>query len=227
MKLIINEFRGIKNITIELNQLTVIVGDDSNLKHTCLDIIRFFSNMCNKKSFNSTWINDIYGKDMSFSLRVSEDNYVSMECKRDSFSFTKKGADLNVILIEYPEKNLHPKRQIDEINSISSGSKVFNGCYVVTTHSHYILTGLDNLIQAKEVSELAGIERLWEEINIPRRCWIAFDKVSVFQVHKDRIENIMDFERKAIDTSKIDDVSEEIGKIYDTLLKYKYPNNET
>lgn len=128
------------------------------------------------------------------------------------------------LVIEEPEAHLYPTGQKAIVELMGLTLNVTKSPILLTTHSPYILTAFDNLIQAKEVSKLGNVdaETLAKEIDIPQACWIDFERVGVFYMADGKVEDIMDYERKAIGANKIDDVSEELGRVFDTLLHYKY-----
>ncbi len=128
------------------------------------------------------------------------------------------------LVIEEPEAHLYPTGQKAIVELMGLTLNATKSPILLTTHSPYILTAFDNLIQAKEVSKLGNVdaETLAKEIDIPQACWIDFERVGVFYMADGKVEDIMDYERKAIGANKIDDVSEELGRVFDTLLHYKY-----
>lgn len=128
------------------------------------------------------------------------------------------------LVIEEPEAHLYPTGQKAIVELMGLALNATKSPILLTTHSPYILTSFDNLIQAKEVSKLEKVdaETLAKEIDIPQACWIDFERVGVFYMADGKVEDIMDYERKAIGANKIDEVSEELGRVFDTLLHYKY-----
>jgi hypothetical protein len=93
---------------------------------------------------------------------------------------------------------------------------------IITTHSPYTLTAIDNLIQAKNAFEQHP--ELKEEINkvVPENLWVDFNKVSCYYFEDGRCRSTLDMESRSIGSSNIDDVSESLGATFDQLLALKY-----
>ena len=93
---------------------------------------------------------------------------------------------------------------------------------VISTHSPYILTAFDNLIQAGNVFKQKP--ELKAQINkiISQKSWIDFDKVAAYYVENGKITTILNKSNKIIDANKIDKVSEEIAIDFDQLLDLRF-----
>ncbi len=125
-------------------------------------------------------------------------------------------------IIEEPELNLYPSTQkklveflIGKINA--SGNKL-----TITTHSPYILTSLDNLIQANEVVRMHPQKSEEVEKIVSKELWLDYDKVSCYYFENGTCRDIKDEEFRSIGPNNIDDVSESLGLEFDKLLDLKY-----
>ena len=153
----------------------------------------------------------------------------------------------NCYVIEEPELNLFPdlQKQLIELiielffnpkviarpSSIISQDKLdmFTAQYIdkkdrliISTHSPYILTALDNLIQAQNtVNKKPNHLKKVAEI-IPENKWIDIDNVSAYYFKDGSAIDIIDHEMKSLGANRIDDVSEDIGKTYDKLLNIMF-----
>jgi predicted ATPase len=68
---------------------------------------------------------------------------------------TEKGKGEDIFVIEEPELNLYPSSQKDLIEFIIARvNQAQNDKLIITTHSPYLLTTIDNLIQAQKVVDL-------------------------------------------------------------------------
>lgn len=127
------------------------------------------------------------------------------------------------IFLEEPEVNLFPVTQKDLVKSLVK-STYHNAegrehSLFLTTHSPYILTTLNNLIYANdcanvnkdEVSKILGEE-----------YWVDFNDVGVWFVKDGGIEDILDYEERQIDVTKIDEASLLLNKEFDNLLDTQY-----
>ncbi len=133
----------------------------------------------------------------------------------------KKGDDL--FIIEEPELNLYPSSQkelaefiVERLNQ--SGDKL-----IITTHSPYLLTSIDNLIQAGNVAK--NNPKLVSEVEkiVPQSLWIDFDRVSCYYFNDGGAKSTLDLEINSIGPSNIDDVSTELSETFEKLLTLKYP----
>jgi len=154
----------------------------------------------------------------------------------------------NCYVIEEPELNLFPEMQkkltelIIEIffnNTISSNtsSKIIKqnkldeltekyinkkDRLIITTHSPYILTTLDSLIQAQNTfNEKPNTLKEISNI-ISQKKWIDINNVSAYYLKEGKATDIIDYEMQSIGANRIDDISDEIGQIYDKLLNIMF-----
>ncbi len=136
----------------------------------------------------------------------------------------KRGSHL--FIVEEPELNLYPTTQKALIEYLIEKCTHGDNRLIITTHSPYILTALNNCIQAKNVvnmhPESAGeVEKL-----VPSKYQLDYQDVAAFYVGGGTAEPIMNEESQMIDANAIDDVSEQLGSIFDQLLDLKYQNQD-
>ena len=134
----------------------------------------------------------------------------------------KKGVFNKYFIIEEPELNLYPTVQKDLIDFVVERINQSNSKLIITTHSPYILTALDNLIQAHNTAQVNSETEEKVKKLVPPERWVAFDRVACYYFKDGKCESTLDEEYRSIGPSNIDDVSEEIGHVYDQLLKLKY-----
>ncbi|WP_431213803.1 AAA family ATPase [Puia sp. P3] len=92
-----------------------------------------------------------------------------------------KGDLENLFVIEEPEINLYPSSQKELVDFLISRIKEAHDKLIITTHSPYLLTAIDNLIQADNVvkeNSAAATEAVADLI--PTARWINFDQVSCY-----------------------------------------------
>jgi len=139
----------------------------------------------------------------------------------EHFAANKRIFD-NCFVIEEPELNLYPSMQKSLIEFIISKVNHSGDRLIITTHSPYTLTAIDNLIQAKSAYDKHP-ELKNEIINtVPENLWIDFNKVSCYYFEDGFCRSTLDNEDQSIGPSNIDDVSEDLGKTFDRLLELKY-----
>ena len=133
------------------------------------------------------------------------------------------------ITFEEPENNLYPTTQKEFINELSRlclDHKKKLQCLTITTHSPYILSSFNNLIQAGTLA--ASKPELADKIDkiIPKDSWINFKDVSAYSLKSGTAHSILDQEWQAILAEEIDGASDIIGEEYEQLLSLKYGNTD-
>ncbi len=121
-------------------------------------------------------------------------------------------------IIEEPEAHLFPTSQQKVTRFLLSsrqGREV-----LITTHSPYILTSLNNLLYAGNLSEKLSYtkkEALWEEF--PEECLIKSDSISAYFVNDGIAENIIDAETGLIAAEAIDGASDAIDAEFNRIAE--------
>lgn len=127
-------------------------------------------------------------------------------------------------IVEEPEAHLFPNAQMTTIqllvlmlNSVPSGN------LILTTHSPYTLTVINNLIYAAKIGQTHP-----SEINkiIPKELWLSTDRVAAYILQDGIATNIIDEELGEIKAELIDTVSNEINNQYNQIFQYD-GNDET
>ena len=128
----------------------------------------------------------------------------------------------NSIYIEEPEAHIFPSAQKSIVELIST---VYNARkdsiqFFITTHSPYILTAFNNLLQAGILSIDATEEKI-EEISryVPKTRFLKPGEVAVYSLENGYCKSIIDEETGLIDTNIIDEVSNELAIQFDKLLE--------
>jgi len=129
--------------------------------------------------------------------------------------------NFSAIFLEEPEENLYPVTQRDLMNDLmhSVNNTDRRHSVVITTHSPYILTSLNNLLYAAEV----GKQKKEETIKIvPQKYWVDFNEVGTWFVKNGKISSILDEKEKQIRAEKIDELSRQLNREFDKLTNLKY-----
>lgn len=128
-----------------------------------------------------------------------------------------------ILVIEEPELNLFPSTQYSLIDWIMKRMRKSNGSIVITTHSPYVLSTIDNLILGQEIlnkSNSNNKRQVHSKIKkiIPSLALINFDDVSSYFFHLDgTVKDIRDTELKSLGAEYIDGASNELSKIFSEL----------
>jgi ABC-type cobalamin/Fe3+-siderophores transport system ATPase subunit len=140
-------------------------------------------------------------------------------------SFYKQLTKPNSIsfILEEPEQNLYPSTQVELLKEIV---KACNGVHpstaLITTHSPYILTIINNLIYASKVGKVNP-----ETVSsiIPRDMWMSPEEVSAYYVANGTVTCIIDEDIQEIKAELIDEVSQSINEQYELLSNIEYAGN--
>lgn len=143
------------------------------------------------------------------------------------------------LYIEEPEAHLFPEAQsslieilvgminVGEANDplrASRGRRRRQGAdkksLVMTTHSPYVLTKINNMLLASKVSQKLSQEKARELVKlIPKKSFLDANQVAAYAIHDDgKVDSIMD-EDGAIDTGYIDSISGQLEDEYLSLLE--------
>ncbi|MGL6342316.1 MAG: AAA family ATPase, partial [Waterburya sp.] len=137
-----------------------------------------------------------------------------------AFSNPKIGG--NSIYIEEPEAHIFPAAQKNIVELIST---VYNARkdslqFLITTHSPYILTAFNNLLQAGILAVDATDEKIQQiSRHVPKTRFLMPQEVAVYSLENGYCQSIIDEETELIDTNIIDEVSNELAIQFDELLE--------
>lgn len=131
-------------------------------------------------------------------------------------------------IIEEPEAHLFPVAQSQITSLIASA---YNGSdrtssFVITTHSPYILTAFNNLIQAGNIANFKNYENL-DDLHkvVPKLEVVDFNDVAAYVVNKGTVKTILNKELKLIDSNIIDDISNYFADTFEKLLSMEDAND--
>lgn len=124
------------------------------------------------------------------------------------------------IYLEEPEENLFPETQIDLVNwlaEILNGER--NHTLFIATHSPYIMSAFNNLIQAGDIIEESPEKKAEVEKIIGGNRAIKYDDVAAFAIANGSVHSIKDDELRLMSPSELDTVSDDISNIFNQLLE--------
>ena len=141
--------------------------------------------------------------------------------------FKESDASRGQIFIEEPESGVFPKTQyaLTKLIAWLANPSVFNQSFVITTHSPYILSAFNNLIEAGQAAR--NNPQLQSEIAkiIPEQYWIKEGDFKAYSIHDGKLESILN-ESGFIEGNYLDQVSEIIGNEFDELLRLEYEHTK-
>lgn len=119
------------------------------------------------------------------------------------------------IVVEEPESHLYPEAQKEVLELIALLSNMRNNQVIITTHSPYILSALNNLLYAFNLGQAKQIEA--EKI-INKNLWVNPDRISAFFISNGTLEDILDKEVRLIKAEAIDSASRLINSTFSELF---------
>ena len=125
------------------------------------------------------------------------------------------------IYLEEPEENIFPKTQYQLVKWLVQMMNVSaDNSISMTTHSPYILSSLNNLIQAADTvsKDLRNADVIKDKI-LGSNAFIDYDSISVYAMMDGRVKNIKDEELRLISQSALDSVSDDISEDFSKLLE--------
>lgn len=123
------------------------------------------------------------------------------------------------IYLEEPEENLFPKTQRDLVNwlaEIVNGER--NHSLFIATHSPYIMSAFNNLIQAGDIMEESPERTNEVEKIIGGHRAIRYDDIAAFAIADGSVHSIKDDELRLISPSELDTVSDDIANVFNQLI---------
>ncbi|KIE18741.1 hypothetical protein SE23_20520 [Vibrio sinaloensis] len=121
--------------------------------------------------------------------------------------------------VEEPEAHLFPEAQYDMVKFLA----LLAGCfgkqrYIVTTHSPYILSAINNLLYVYKIGITDKGRDALEKSGIETMVGIDFKTLSAYAVRDGKVISILDEENELIDAEMIDSVSSTLNDEFDALL---------
>ena len=139
-----------------------------------------------------------------------------------TLSFLEPLSGGQTVYIEEPEAHLFPTSQKKIIELIAT---VFNSNhnqfqFFITTHSPYILTATNNLLQAGLIYQNSS-QNILQKLNkvIPQFKALNNKDIAVYSLLDGKSKSIISEETYLIDTNIIDQVSDELAIEFDSLLE--------
>lgn len=123
------------------------------------------------------------------------------------------------VIIEEPEQNLFPKTQYELVKSIIGMLDIERGdCLLITTHSPYIMTSLNNLIQAGNViaenkKQKSRVMEIYSEKQI-----LNYTDVGAWTIENGLISSIMDDDFNLISATSLDSASDIISADFEKMV---------
>lgn len=124
------------------------------------------------------------------------------------------------LAIEEGEMNIFPSTQYELVKAVVGAMNFERGdTLLLTTHSPYIMTSLNNLIQSG--NSFRGNPEMSSTIDavIPKACWLNYSDVNAWKVDNGTITSIKDDEYQLIASDALDEASERISGDFSKLIE--------
>lgn len=204
-----------KELFNKINQLFEAILKGSIITENQIDYILHKDNRKVEMSYASSGQQEIYP--LSYILKA-----IPLSIFREPSGY--------FVYVEEPEAHIFPtaqKQMVELITTLYNIALPKPVHFVITTHSPYILTSFNNLIEAHTVSQkLPENEHNQLEKIVPKEQWLDFDHVQAYALSGGTGQSIMDAEYRLITADLIDSVSENIAIQFDQLLDLKYEEKE-
>lgn len=137
------------------------------------------------------------------------------------FPFVGNMSTHSTFYIEEPEAHLFPHAQKKTVELIGLTHNLCNkkNNFLITTHSPYVLSSINNLIATSKAIEIGKSSPV---INKLKDRAISFDEVTAYAVKDGVYKSILDKENCLIDASFIDSVSNEFESEIDEIMGLIY-----
>lgn len=134
------------------------------------------------------------------------------------------------IVVEEPELNCFPETQnklikhlVSNLMYVHDEKTYYKSQMLLTTHSPYVLTSLNNMMYAYKVGQLHNNEA--NEI-VEKKYWLNPNDVSAYMMINGTCEDIFDKEEGLIRAEKIDVISSILNQQFDDLLNIEFSKDE-
>lgn len=119
------------------------------------------------------------------------------------------------IYLEEPEENLFPSTQYELVKWMAEQiNSTKNNSLCIATHSPYILSSFNNLIQAADSKDNINVESV-----VGKSTAIPFEEINVYAVDKGTVKDIKDYELRLISQTELDAASDAIASDFSKLLE--------
>lgn len=132
-------------------------------------------------------------------------------------------------VIEEPEQNLFPENQCNLLSFLTSKLIGSNSEFIITTHSPYLLSHLNNLMLAYKLFQINELKDEVRQI-VDERYMVNPENVAVYSLELEKEENcksIISEKTGLISINSLDSASEFIGEDYERLYRIFLKSKKT
>lgn len=221
------------------NSIAGLTLKDVALPETLLLFLNDFQIAKNNLAFNPLtipFLNDISYRIINKEARISlnDNNAITLNSSASGIqavvpmmlvindaSLLRSKVKAHSFIIEEPELNLYPTAQQGLLNWLVKKCTKDKNDLTITTHSPYILSSCNLLLEAYKVAQLRP--DLEDEIAaiVPKACWLNPDDFAAYYVADGTVKPITDERTHLIGGNELDSVSGDISDSFRKLLRLK------
>jgi hypothetical protein len=130
--------------------------------------------------------------------------------------------------VEEPEAHLFPEKQFDLVKYFAelTNNERLRPTFAITSHSPYILTSFNNLIEAGQAARNNPSLRDQVAKIVPEQYWIKEGDFKAYAIENGELKSILN-ESGFVEGNYLDQVSEVIGNEFDELLRLEYEHTKS
>lgn len=134
------------------------------------------------------------------------------------------------LFVEEPEAHLYPTAQREIVHLLAAvtdlASDETSGQYVITTHSPYILSALNNLMYGAQLAAQSPDKRSRIAQVLGDAALVPAENVRAYAFGEGQVQSIIDAETSLVRATVLDSVSNELAKEFGDLLDIEFEDEE-
>jgi len=142
----------------------------------------------------------------------------------------EKRAGRSTLFVEEPEAHLYPTAQREIVHLLAAvtdlASDETSGQYVITTHSPYILSALNNLMYGAQLAAQSADKRSRVAQVLGDAALVPAENVRAYAFGDGQVQSIIDPETHLVRATVLDSVSNELAKEFGDLLDIEFEDEE-
>jgi len=190
--------------------------------------------ICGKYSSDKgeDWITASHGKINVTNSSSGQQESLPMALMLSTWPYIKLNSISRSFIIEEPEAHLFPSAQAVVVSLIANAyNKADSYCsYTITTHSPYILSALNNLIQAGNTKKIIKKKAISELENLykitPKNQIIDFNDVTAYMISNGKANDILENSLQILDSNEIDNISNIFSDKFNDLIELEFKFSE-
>ncbi len=138
----------------------------------------------------------------------------------------EKRAGRSTLFVEEPEAHLYPTAQREIVHLLAAvtdlASDETSSQYVITTHSPYILSALNNLMYGAQLAALSPDKRARVVQVLGEAVLVPAENVRAYAFGEGQVQSIIDAETGLVRATILDSVSNELAKEFEALVDIEF-----